>query len=802
MRLPRFFKKRSALKRKSPAKKLIAGLLFIPICFMLALTAVHFWFDDFTMLFFLSGVGKLPEHSPNWSPDGYIPNDWTTPFPTEDWQGTVPSSNPAGSAGLSAMYINSMAAGYYKEYLQVIKGHCDWTYMQKDNVQPLKVNGQDTYPPIYMYLGLQLSEGGAEPVHESASGKRVSPLSMMQGKAWKQDGKHTITTYNSTVIKEENGANLPDVMNLDLNLKSGGKYNYGYLTMFQISENNFPVTPTGKKSSPGGYYPSTLNGYGIAENTKRTLNDVDAGFYPDVISVAIQRSYLSTAKMNSKYMDKAAFDSLTPGSIINLAYVNYAYGEAGAAGPWGAGFHIGDKVFTPSGWNSRNSMTFGKNYANGMNWLDSQVNKLINALCTDFDGYVAGIWDNPDILSSSGPINHTDYRGMAMFTVLYCGGFTIERYRDRLVNSVDPDSEPGFVRGATIAYRALTGNKSLTYDDTRKWFKEKLPVRDLSSTHSGHAGSSADDIYVYYMDERYNIISDDGTRTVHPLHAYSASIRGLFMWRIGGIVMYYRMLVYSGIECTFNDAWLDVNGQKFIDNIGPAGSYYWGTAKIGNWRNSDKGEPLVNLTDISSVMHDRDLGISKGIHYGEDYGCTYGVPYIAMAPGKVLSAQNDGAAGLKIRVQIITEEDSKDDVPKLIYEYQHCSKFESKVNDIVNVGDVIAYCGSTGKSTGSHMHLNYIVYRGDGSHHYYLPYRAIYEGKCAPYNSPAVINGAKAADGYVYGPDISKPLGSFKANATEDRALKNKEGNKAAYYKIGLMRFLDAAKTQAVSRRR
>ena len=42
MRLPRFFKKRSALKRKSPAKKLIAGLLFIPICFMLALTAYSF----------------------------------------------------------------------------------------------------------------------------------------------------------------------------------------------------------------------------------------------------------------------------------------------------------------------------------------------------------------------------------------------------------------------------------------------------------------------------------------------------------------------------------------------------------------------------------------------------------------------------------------------------------------------------------------------------------------------------------------------------------------------------------------
>ncbi|MGL5972741.1 MAG: M23 family metallopeptidase [Oscillospiraceae bacterium] len=39
--------------------------------------------------------------------------------------------------------------------------------------------------------------------------------------------------------------------------------------------------------------------------------------------------------------------------------------------------------------------------------------------------------------------------------------------------------------------------------------------------------------------------------------------------------------------------------------------------------------------------------------------------------------------------------------------YAHCSKVEVKINQRIKHGDIIAYVGSTGMSTGSHLHLEY-----------------------------------------------------------------------------------------------
>ena len=37
--------------------------------------------------------------------------------------------------------------------------------------------------------------------------------------------------------------------------------------------------------------------------------------------------------------------------------------------------------------------------------------------------------------------------------------------------------------------------------------------------------------------------------------------------------------------------------------------------------------------------------------------------------------------------------------------YGHCSKLYASVGDVVSAGDVIAAVGSTGNSTGNHLHL-------------------------------------------------------------------------------------------------
>ena len=54
--------------------------------------------------------------------------------------------------------------------------------------------------------------------------------------------------------------------------------------------------------------------------------------------------------------------------------------------------------------------------------------------------------------------------------------------------------------------------------------------------------------------------------------------------------------------------------------------------------------------------------------------------------------------------------------------YQHCSAFASGLNvgDRVSQGQIIAYVGSTGDSTGAHLHLEILVPRGSGEHSSYF----------------------------------------------------------------------------------
>ena len=43
MRIPNPFKRKKVLHKRNPAKKLIAGFLFVPICFVLSIIIAFFW---------------------------------------------------------------------------------------------------------------------------------------------------------------------------------------------------------------------------------------------------------------------------------------------------------------------------------------------------------------------------------------------------------------------------------------------------------------------------------------------------------------------------------------------------------------------------------------------------------------------------------------------------------------------------------------------------------------------------------------------------------------------------------------
>lgn len=88
------------------------------------------------------------------------------------------------------------------------------------------------------------------------------------------------------------------------------------------------------------------------------------------------------------------------------------------------------------------------------------------------------------------------------------------------------------------------------------------------------------------------------------------------------------------------------------------------------------------------------LGFSR-LHQGTDFGAAIGSPIMAAAAGKVTFAGWHGGHGNYI--QLLHR-------PGLMTAYAHLSRFAVKPGTQVAQGQVIGYVGSTGLSTGPHLH--------------------------------------------------------------------------------------------------
>lgn len=87
----------------------------------------------------------------------------------------------------------------------------------------------------------------------------------------------------------------------------------------------------------------------------------------------------------------------------------------------------------------------------------------------------------------------------------------------------------------------------------------------------------------------------------------------------------------------------------------------------------------------------------KEWHNGVDIGAPFGTPIAAIAEGKVVSVYEDEKLGGKqIRLKHTNGWASG---------YAHMSQQLVKVGEKVERGSIIGLVGSTGKSTGNHLHL-------------------------------------------------------------------------------------------------
>jgi len=104
---------------------------------------------------------------------------------------------------------------------------------------------------------------------------------------------------------------------------------------------------------------------------------------------------------------------------------------------------------------------------------------------------------------------------------------------------------------------------------------------------------------------------------------------------------------------------------------------------------------------VSSLYGWRDDPLEPGRnekHQGVDVAVKEGTPVQAMTDGRVMFAEFDGGLGNFVAVQA-----QGAGAPAIVN--GHMSRLNVRAGDVVHRGDILGYAGSTGRSTGPHVHL-------------------------------------------------------------------------------------------------
>ena len=141
----------------------------------------------------------------------------------------------------------------------------------------------------------------------------------------------------------------------------------------------------------------------------------------------------------------------------------------------------------------------------------------------------------------------------------------------------------------------------------------------------------------------------------------------------------------------YSDLWGELLGAS--GQIIQSGSFFVGTGMFA-W-------PFEHDHNITSRFGTRADPISGEIktHGGTDIAAPLGTPILAAADGVVVAATWHNTSGYYVRIK------HNDTYSTL---YAHCSVLYVTAGQEVKQGQVIAYCGSTGYSTGPHLHFEII----------------------------------------------------------------------------------------------
>ncbi|WP_420920962.1 phage tail tape measure protein [Bacillus licheniformis] len=115
------------------------------------------------------------------------------------------------------------------------------------------------------------------------------------------------------------------------------------------------------------------------------------------------------------------------------------------------------------------------------------------------------------------------------------------------------------------------------------------------------------------------------------------------------------------------------------------------TSKIANYYTSANG------FRVSSKFGQKESGLRSSPHKGTDFAAKAGTPVKALKAGKVITATYSKTAGNWV---VIQQDDGT------VAKYMHMQNgLKVKKGDVVSAGQTIGKVGSTGHSTGNHLHL-------------------------------------------------------------------------------------------------
>ncbi|MFK7779763.1 MAG: M23 family metallopeptidase [Candidatus Gracilibacteria bacterium] len=173
--------------------------------------------------------------------------------------------------------------------------------------------------------------------------------------------------------------------------------------------------------------------------------------------------------------------------------------------------------------------------------------------------------------------------------------------------------------------------------------------------------------------------------TINPVPALAA---------INSDKVIYPLKEISKLDCRFND-FIDLSsGCKQDLPILKTKDYKKYATKDGGYNDYTR---IYTMLWGASYKYGWDIG--NGGHIGTDIATSKGTPVYSMADGKVIQAKNDISLGNFVSIEHTIKG------KLIISNYAHLSKIGVRVGDRVNVGEKIGEVGSTGNSTGNHLHF-------------------------------------------------------------------------------------------------